>query len=229
MKLAALFSGGKDSTYSIYKQKNFGMDISCLITIEPISEESTLLHYPNVKWTKLQSEAMGIPQISVKANSHQGDKEISDLRDGLKAAIEKFRIDGLIHGGIASNYQRQKFENLGKELGVKILSPLWDTTPEHYMNELIADKFEFIMTSVAADGLDDSWLGKKITSNDITLLESLSKRYGFNLNFEGGEAETFVTNCPMFSRAISINKSNTIWDGYRGRFEIEEAELEHIA
>ena len=31
-------------------------------------------------------------------------------------------------------------------------------------------------------------------------LEKLSVKFGFNLNFEGGEAETFVINCPLFSK-----------------------------
>ncbi|KKL70694.1 hypothetical protein LCGC14_2102370, partial [marine sediment metagenome] len=56
-----------------------------------------------------------------------------------------------------------------------------------------------------------------------------SKKYGFNLSFEGGEAETFVTDCPLFSYPIKIVKSKKIWDGYRGRFEILDAELDYRA
>lgn len=229
MKLAAFFSGGKDSTYSIYKQRKLGIGISCLITIEPISEESALLHYPNIKWTRLQSNAMNIPHILVKAKSYSEDSEMFDLKGALQIARKKFQITGIVHGGIKSNYQREKFENLGKHMGLEIFSPLWNASPKQYMDDLLAEKFEFIITSVAADGLDDSWLGKKITCNDLAKLELLSKRYGFNLNFEGGEAETFVTNCPMFSSSIIINKSQKVWDGYRGRFEIEEADLKNIA
>ena len=39
------------------------------------------------------------------------------------------------------------------------------------------------------------------------------------------KAETLVIDCPLFSYPISIQKSKKIWDGYRGRFEIEEAKL----
>ena len=56
-------------------------------------------------------------------------------------------------------------------------------------------------------------------------LNKLSEKYGFNLNFEGGEAETIVVDCPLYSEPIIINKSKTTWDGYRGRFEIEVAGL----
>ena len=55
MKLACLFSGGKDSIYAIHLAKQQGHDVVCLLSVFPKSEESHLLHYPNLKWTKLQS------------------------------------------------------------------------------------------------------------------------------------------------------------------------------
>ena len=72
-------------------------------------------------------------------------------------------------------------------------------------------------------------MGKIISAHDILQLNKLSDKYGFNLNFEGGEAETFVIDCPLYSYPIIINKSKTIWDGYRGRFEIEDAGLDSNA
>ena len=48
MKLAALFSGGKDSTYAIYDAKKSGHEIVVLFTIQPKSDESHLLHFPNI-------------------------------------------------------------------------------------------------------------------------------------------------------------------------------------
>jgi len=85
------------------------------------------------------------------------------------------------------------------------------------------------MTTVSSDGLDDSWLGKSISKSDLISLKKLSEKFGFNLNFEGGEAETFVVDCPLFSNPIKINQSQKEWDGYRGRFEIVDAELNYNA
>ena len=70
---------------------------------------------------------------------------------------------------------------------------------------------------------------KEITFDNLKSLENLSKKFQFNLNFEGGEAETFVINCPIFEKQVKIIKSEKIWDGYRGRFEIVDAELENNA
>ena len=229
MKLASLFSGGKDSAFAVYLMQKQSHDVVVLLTIIPNSAESHLLHHPNMKWTKLQAESMNIPQLMSESNSDITDDELLHLESLLVTAKEKFDIEGIVHGGIKSNFQKEKFETICQKLGLKVFTPLWNTEAIKYMNDLLENNFSFVMTSVTSEGLDDSWLGKKITNSDLLILKNLSDKYGFNLNFEGGEAETFVVNCPMFSSPIEIKKSEKNWDGYRGRFEIVEAELNYNA
>lgn len=229
MNLAALFSGGKDSTYSIFLAKKLGHEIKCLLSVFPKSDESHLLHHPNLQWTNLQSQSMQIPQLTIKSELDETDNEINSLEKILIQAIEKYQIEGLVHGGIQSQFQKEKFENLCNKLNLKSITPLWNRNPLEYMNELISSNFVFIITSVSSGGLDDSWLGKIITKNDIDNLYTLSKKFGFNLNFEGGEAETFVVDCSLFSHPIKIIQGKKIWDGYRGRFEIVDARLNYNA
>ena len=225
MKLGSLFSGGKDSTYAIYVAQKQGHEIVCLLSAFTKSEESHLLHHPNLKWTKLQSESMHIPQLTIHSNSDETADELSALEVLLHDAKEKFHIEGLVHGGIKSQFQKEKFESLCSKLKLTAVTPLWNIEPEQYMNDLLDANFDFIMTTVSSDGLDDIWLGKQISKSDIDILKHLSNKFGFNLNFEGGEAETFVVNCPLFSNLIKIKESKKIWDGYRGRFEIVDAGL----
>ena len=229
MNLASLFSGGKDSAYAIYMVQKQGHDISCLLSVFPKSDESHLLHHPNMAWTKLQSESMNIPQLLISSDSDNTDEELSKLEILLQKAKEQYDIEGVVHGGIKSTFQKDKFETLCSKLNLIIVAPLWGIESQQYMNDLLDSKFEFIMTVVSSDGLDDSWLGKLISRSDIDILKRLSQKFGFNLNFEGGEAETFVINCPLFTNSIKINKFEKIWDGYRGRFEIVDAELNYNA
>ena len=229
MKLAALFSGGKDSTFSVYQQKKMGHQIECLLSVFPVSEESTLLHFPNIEFTKLQAESMKIPQIFIKTNTADSKKEKESLKKILRTAKEEHGIEGLTHGGISSEYQKKHFESVCSSLDLTLFSPLWKKTPQEYMNNLLESGFRFIIISVSADGLDDYWLGKEVTAVELERLEELSKKFGFNLNFEGGEAETLVIDCPLFSYPVKITQAKKIWDGYRGRFEIEEAELNYRA
>ena len=229
MKLASLFSGGKDSLYSIFLAKKQGHEVKCLLSVFPKSAESHLLHHPNLKWTSLQSKSMQIPQLTVESNSDEINNELISLEEILIKSIDKYGIEGIVHGGIQSQFQKEKFENLCHKLNLKSVTPLWNINPLEYMNELISANFRFIISSVSSGGLDDSWLGKIITKNDISILYTLSQKFGFNLNFEGGEAETFVINCPLFLYPIEIIKAEKIWDGYRGRFEIVDARLNYNA
>ncbi len=229
MKLACLFSGGKDSTYAIHLAKKQGHDVVCLLCVFPKSEESHLLHYPNLKWTELQSVSLKIPQLIIHSNSDEINDELIAIEKLLQNAKDEFKIDGLVHGGIKSKFQKEKFENLCTKLNLISIAPLWDLEPKKYMNELLDSNFHFMMITVSSDGLDEQWLGKLILKSDIEILNNLSDKFGFNLNFEGGESETFVIDCPLFSNPIKINKFTKNWDGYRGRFEILDAELDFNA
>ncbi len=229
MKLGSLFSGGKDSTYATYMAQKQGHEVTCLLSIFTKSEESHLLHYPNLQWTKLQSESMKIPQLTINSESDETDDELFALENLLQNAKDQFHIEGLVHGGIKSQFQKEKFESLCSKLDLVAVTPLWNTEPEQYMNDLLDSNFVFIMITVTSDGLDDTWLGKPISKSDIDTLRHLSDKFGFNLNFEGGEAATFVVDCPLFSNSIKINQAKKIWDGYRGRFEIMDAGLNYNA
>ena len=116
--------------------------------------------------------------------------------------------------------------NICSKLDLKVFSPLWEINQKEYLKDLIKSKFRFIITSVSSAGLDESWLGKEITMDDTEKLDKLATKHRFNLSFEGGEAETLVLDCPLFSLPVKIINSKKSWDGYRGRFEITEAILE---
>ena len=215
--------------YAIHLAQNQGHDVVCLLSIFPKSEDSHLLHHPNLRWTKLQSMSMKIPQLIINSNSDDTDDELIVMENLLQNAKDQFQIDGLVHGGIKSKFQKEKFETLCLKLNLVSVAPLWNSEPKKYMNDLLDSNFDFMMVTVSSDGLDEQWLGKLILKSDIEILNNLSDKFGFNLNFEGGESETFVLNCPLFSNPIKINKFVKNWDGYRGRFEIVDAELNYNA
>jgi predicted ATP pyrophosphatase (TIGR00289 family) len=165
----------------------------------------------------------------LESDSDDTANELDLIKTILIKAKKDYDVEGLVHGGIKSKFQKNKFQSICDELNLKSISPLWDAEPKKYMNDLISSNFDFIITSVSSDGLDDSWLGKTIGKKEIEKLEGLSEKFEFNLNFEGGEAETFVTRCPLFSGKIEIVKGEKNWDGYRGRFEIVDARLNYDA
>jgi uncharacterized protein (TIGR00290 family) len=81
MKVAVLFSGGKDSTFALWYAQMQGWDLTALVTVFPESEESWMFHFPTLKWTKLQAESIGLPQVIIKTKGEK-EEELSDLLAG---------------------------------------------------------------------------------------------------------------------------------------------------
>lgn len=220
MNLAALYSGGKDSTFSVYKALKEGHKISCLITMLPDRDDSLLFHYPNAYCTVYQAECLGIPLISTKSRCEGKEQELHALEQAFTEAKQTFAIDGIVTGGLASKFQQENFQRICDKLGLKYYSPSWGIDQTKYMYELLANNFVIMIVGVSASGLDEKWLGRILNSSALNELETLSKKYGFSIAFEGGEAETFVLDCPIFKKRIAVRDAKKHWDGYRGYFEI---------
>jgi diphthine-ammonia ligase len=225
MKIALLFSGGKDSTFALWCAQMQGWDINTLVTVFPKSEDSWMFHWPAVKWTKLQAETMGIPQVTISTRGEK-EKELEDLSIGLSKIAKSSGIDALVSGAVASEYQRTRLDNICEELGLKSFAPLWHKNQEQLVREQIESGFEFIITACKALGLDAKWLGKKIGSTELAQLVELRRRYGLNVAFEGGEAETFVVAAPLFRSRLSIVRSSQHWLGESGYLNLEEVRLD---
>jgi diphthine-ammonia ligase len=209
MRLAALFSGGKDSTYALYKAIKEGHEIKYLVTVFSERQDSWMFHYPCIELTKLQAEALGIKQI-IKKTKGEKEKELKDLKDALISV--KSEIDGVVTGALYSDYQKNRIEKICNDLGLKCLSPLWHSDLEKMLKEEICLGFEIVITGVAAEGLDKSWLGKKINLDTVEKLKNLNKKFGINIGAEGGEFETLVLDCPIFKKKIKILDSSYAWD-----------------
>src|SRR3989338_2233866 len=115
MKLAVLFTGGKDSTYAAYLAKKDGHQISCLLTIESENKESYMFHTPNISFTQLQAESMNLPLLS-RITKGIKEKELSDLKKLIREAVKKFGIEGVITGAIASVYQASRVQQICADL-----------------------------------------------------------------------------------------------------------------
>jgi uncharacterized protein (TIGR00290 family) len=224
MKVAVLFSGGKDSVYATGWALEQGMD-PVLVTVEPI-EYSMMFHHPNVDATKMQAEAIGLEQIFVSATDE-------NYHEKLFEAIGKLDVEGIVTGAIASTYQRSRIEKLADELGIKALFPMWhlDERSESRAREQnsrdrekellpeILEKYEVYVSAVSAQGLGPELLGeplKKLVEKNVP---------GIHPMLEGGEGETFVCDAPFFKKRIVIEEWEKSWDGVRGIARIKKAKI----
>lgn len=204
-KVACLFSGGKDSVFAVFWAMYNGWD-PILVTVFP-EPYSMMFHHPNAGWTKLQAEAMGLEQVTFKTGK-EGEL------DKLQQVLSALGIKGIVTGAIASEYQKQRIDRIGHELGTPTYSPLWHKEP------VLAEElkhFEIYITAVSAEGLGPELLGKNF--------QELGNRKNIHPLLEGGEGETFVADAPFFKKKIEILEWEKEWDGVRGVAHIKEAKL----
>lgn len=223
MRLAALVSGGKDSLYAAYLASK-EHEIAYVISMVSENPESYMFHFPNIHLVKTQASLMGIQLIEKKTKGVK-EEELDDLEDVL--ASIKNEVDGLVTGALASTYQKMRIDSICKRLDLLSIAPLWHRPPEEYLRAALADGFEIIFVGVAAPPLDAKWLGRKLDEKAINELVELNKKHGIHPGGEGGEFESLVLDCPLFSKKIHVVHAETNWNEKErsGTFDIKEIRL----
>jgi diphthine-ammonia ligase len=221
MRVAALFSGGKDSMFAVYIAQQYGWDVTSLVTVYPKVQDSWMFHSLNIYLAELLAEALDIPLVK---KFTQGEKE-TELKD-LEALLQGLDVDGVISGAIASEYQRTRIERICDELGMKSFTPLWHKNQELLLRDQRSAGFHSIIVGVFAEGFDASWLGRPLDEEAIDALVRLHEKYGINIAGEGGEYETLVLDGPLFTKKLVIDESVKEWNRDHGTVTVRFAHLE---
>jgi ABC transporter with metal-binding/Fe-S-binding domain ATP-binding protein len=223
MKLAVLFSGGKDSCFACYKvMKN--NEVVCLITLISKNPESYMFHTPNINLSEVQAEAIGLPLLKLETEGKK-EEELKDLRYEMKLTKEKYGIEGIVTGAVQSVYQSSRIQKICDELGLKCVNPIWQVNLEEYMKEFVSSGFKAIISGVFSQPFDGSWLGRLIDNKTIDDLVKISEKFGISIAGEGGEFETFVLDGPIFKKRIKIVEASKSYKNYSGVYKIEKVRL----
>ena len=223
MKLGALFSGGKDSTFALHiaAEKE---QVACLITLISKNEESYMFHTPNIGITSLQAEAMNLPIVQ-RTTEGRPDVELVDMKDAVAEAMKDYGIEGIVSGAMESVYQSERIQRVCSQLDVWCFNPLWKRNQEEYLEEIITKGYEVILSGVFAYPLDETWLGKRLDRELASKLLTLKRRFGVSPAGEGGEIETTVLDAPLFKKRIEILDSTVAARGNSGVLRIKKARL----
>ncbi|MFB6133925.1 MAG: diphthine--ammonia ligase [Halanaeroarchaeum sp.] len=227
----SLFSGGKDSSWALYRALQEGLDVGRLVTVHP-EPDSYMYHVPATDLAALAAESIGIPLLDVdqagaggETSGERGDAEVEPLEAALRElAPELGGVAGLTVGAVESEFQTSRIEALCRRLGADLYAPLWQADPVTLAEQMLDAGFEITIVQVAAYGLDESWVGRRLDRDALEELRELHDDYGVHVLGEGGEFETLVTDAPHMDRPLEIT-GTTRWEGDRGHLEISDAGL----
>jgi len=220
MRLAALYSGGKDSTFALYLAQQMGHEIRYLVSIVPKAGESWIFHVPNIGIVPLMAESLGIELVTAETSGSEED----DLRS-LREALSNLDVEGIVTGAVWSDYQWDRMNAVCGDLDLKVITPLWRKDQDTVLNEMLAAGIKAIIIGCYAEGFDESWLGREINAEASEDLRGLRDRYGISVIGEGGEYESMTLDSPMQSRPLSIAEYEKEWKKGSGTLIVKRAEL----
>ena len=220
MRLASLYSGGKDSTFSLYLMEQSGHDIPYLVNIVPEDAASWIFHTPNLSVVPLMAESMGKELVTAKSSgTEEGDME------GLRNALDGLDVKGVVSGAIWSDYQWDRMNIVCGDLGLKLMAPLWRKDQDMLMDQFIDSGIRSMIVGCYAEGLGEEWLGRIIDRQAVEELKAIRARTGISIMGEGGEYESLTIDSPMHSRPLEIVSSEKDWSRQGGTMRVTSARL----
>ena len=231
----SLFSGGKDSSWALYRGLEADLDVSRLLTVHPAGD-SYMYHTPATELAGLAAESIGIELTEISPADFgaadvddagaQGDAELEPMEAALReiAAADAVDLAGVTAGAVESEFQTSRIRAMCDRLGIDLFAPLWQEDPVELAEAMFDAGFEIRIVQVAAYGLDESWLGRRYDADALGALLDLRDEYGVHPLGEGGEFETYVVDGPHMDRRIEL-EYDTVWEGDRGHVDVRDAWL----
>jgi len=204
MKVAGLWSAGKDSCFACYKAIALGYDLSLLFNFMEPGGKNSLSHGLPAALIFKQSQAIGIP-IEQKSMPKDGEA----YREEFKALICKWKnkagVEGVVFGDIYLKEHKEWIDAVCRDAGVEPIMPLWGRDTKELILEIIDSGFKPMVVAVKADLLGKEWLGRIIDRKFVEELKPEIDPCG-----EKGEFHTLVVDGPIFSKPIKILEAEPI-------------------
>lgn len=216
MKVAASWSGGKDSCYACFRAIQEGFEVINLLTMMTRDGKSKF-HMIKADLLDAQAEAFGIPLTKRETTSDTYEQEFKNALQQLKIA----GVQGLVTGDIfeVPLHEEGWLNRICREIGLEPIKPLWNRNTKQIFCEFINAGFEAVVVRVNTKLLNLNWLGRRLNEKffrDIVEIGNVDPCG------EGGEYHTLVTDGPLFNKRIEILESRKTMLDDSGQLEIKQ-------
>ena len=226
MRVAIMYSGGKDSTFAIDHAMEKGWDIRYLISIKPTRTDCYLFHYATVEHTKELAEILKIPHVLEKCSVADPEKEAEIVKKIVEKKQKTDPINAVVLGGTGlQETQLRSIQNALRPLGIEVFASHAGEEHDLVIEQMLNKGYEIMITQVASDGLMP-WLGRKLTKENFDELRRDSVMYKFHIGFEGGYADTLVLDGPIFDKKLVVEDfKRVVEDNYSGHVKINRLRI----
>jgi len=186
-KCVALFTGGKESVFSILKAKDLGYEVEELIFLE---KPGFSVHKVNIQAVKAVASMLGHRLEALKvSNEITEDKLLITYLERLKEQ----GITTLVTGNVKIEENHTTYVKLCEKVGLELIEPLYNRDTLELLLKYAEIGLDFLIIGIRRNSLSHEWLGKTITRENFEnfLTEVLSN--GIDPCGEYGEYHTLVT------------------------------------
>lgn len=218
MRVLALLSGGKDSVCAVETVRGFGWDVVAALVLRPAEDDAWMFHTPALDAVRGVAECLGLPLVEAPVRTGQTE-EVEDLEAAIRLAKERFQLDGLVSGALASEYQRTRIDAIGHRVGLRTFAPLWHKEPRGYLASLVAGGWDVRFSRTAGEGVPAAWVGQQLDAARVAAMARHPARP--HVAGEGGEYETLVLDAPCYSRRLIVDQARVEAGASRATWHVE--------
>ena len=201
-KVVVSFSGGKDSTLSLYRMiKNGYKVIGLLVTFD--NQNDSCFHRIPKDILQEVSKELEIPLIEVDCSDGKVYEE--EFERALKSAKDK-GAEICVFGDIDIEAHKKWCLDRCNAAGIKGKFPLWQEDRESLTNEFIDYGFKAVIKKMNLKALGEEFLGKELTKDVVNEVKNL----GCDPSGENGEYHTLVFDGPIFKKEVNSIKLTKI-------------------
>jgi diphthamide synthase (EF-2-diphthine--ammonia ligase) len=195
-----LWSGGKDSAYSLYKARQQGIEVTHAIT----GFFRDMLIPPEEATIKAQVSELDMTSIILPCDLVTFHTAVEKT---IKKMMETHGIDCVIHGESRSASNVIWFRDMCKTLGVTPILPCFNLTIKDQMDEMFAVGFKFIITRLVTYDADlaQQYGGQTYTKEIYQQVLITHDNLTDNPLGPGGILQTFVYDSPNFKTPLDIS------------------------
>jgi diphthine-ammonia ligase len=196
------WSGGKDSCFALMKAIEQGYTPAVLLNV--LNEEGKISRSHGIPSAILQAQALSARLPVHLISSSWADYE-KNFTGALSLLKEQYQLTHAVFGDIDLQPHRDWEEKVCANAGLTAVLPLWQQGRRELVMAMLDAGIETIIVSCNAT-MGERYIGRTITPALVDELESI----GIDACGENGEFHTLVLNCPLFSKRLQVQVTNTL-------------------
>lgn len=205
MKTVLSWSGGKDASYALREMIDSGVEPVELLTTVSADTGRSSMHGVRRDLYERQAAALDLPIKFVEIPDDASNDEYESAMAEATAEYEQRGVERIAFADLYLEDVRAYREERLADTGIEGYWPIWGRDTDDVIREFLDAGFEAVVVAVDGEALDASFAGRSLDADFLADLPD-----GVDPCGEDGEFHTFVSDGPIFDRAVPVDRGERV-------------------